>query len=208
MGATNTPKNDDYVLIVEVDRTSTSTNAQDNDAEISITATDDDGASNTGKIKVTVTDENLPPATGLTAKNGVTLSDATPHQKDTLTFTFSPNVDPDFTGAKKGTPILVINQVIKDVNGDTIDRSTQIGTTAKYKVTQDDVGAEIQGKFFYYEQFGNNIVRSDTGNTSLQKNSGMVGDRQDPASGTFTWLTNTDDELVANCSDHGPGRRG
>ncbi len=206
----NNPADDDYVLILEADRTGmdgTGDNAkpspseirQDVDALLTIVATDEDSARSTTKIAITITDENLNPrADGSTTTNGVRISDTTPHEKQTITVTFDDKVDPDFTGAKGGKPVAVLYQVVNvDSNDQETPLAASVGSSIRYTVKQEDVDDKIQGKVFYYELFNGNIVPSNPDNPALETNTVAVADRQDPASGTFTWLTNTDDELVA-----------
>ena len=206
------PDPDDWVLILEVDRNGmdgdpamadASEIGQDENGLISIVATDEDGASSTTNIAVTITDENLNPRADGSEAVGVSINDTTPHEKQTLVISFDDSVDPDFTGPNKGSPVAVIYQVL-NVDG-TTSAETVVATSVKtsqnpnaaYEVKQSDVGDEIQGKVFYFEQFGNNIVPSEGDNAALETNTGTVLDRQDPASGTFVFSTATDTLVAA-----------
>lgn len=212
-GTTDDPEDDDYVLILEVDRTGsdgTGANAtpdaseirQDNDGRITIIATDEDGARSTTAIDVTITDENLNPRADGSTVVGVRISDTTPTEKQTITISFDDSVDPDFNGADADSdnPVAVIYQVINVAGGgsgtETIVQAS-VGNSASYTVVQGDVGDEIQGKVVYYELFEGSIVPSQTDNEALETNSSLVKDRQDPASIDFTFETNNSDQLVA-----------
>ena len=217
VGLTTAPRDDDYVLILEIDRTGmdgTGDNetpdpaeiAQDVDGLLTIRATDDDGASSTTKIPVKITDENVAP-TGKVG-DGVTIEDLTPTEKDTIKVKFNKSVDPDFTGAEKGTPVATIIQVTNvQTEGQTITETTvqaSVGDSANYKVTQDDVGDTINGRAIYYELFEGSISKSP--DTTAPENilldgTSVVADRQDPAKIAITFSTTavrTDDPDDAN----------
>ena len=197
---------DDWVLILEVDRTGNdpvqgsadpkpdlSEIGQDENAVITIVARDDDGESKSQVITVTVTDENLHPGADGSEPTGVRISDTTPHEKQTITISFNENVDPDFTGDDARSPVVVITQVINIDDGNETVQQSSVGDTARYTVKQTDVGDTIQGKAIYFEVFGNSIVRSLTdsdGNSAaagaLETTSKAVADRQDVAVGSIT----------------------
>ena len=214
-GTGTEPDDDDYVLILEVDRTGndpvdggnpmpdSAEIGQDVNGLITIVATDEDGARSTTSISVTITDENLNPRADGSEAVGVRISDTTPHEKDTINLTFDESVDPDFTGSGGGDPIVVIHQVINVEGGgsgtETIVQAT-VGDTASYTVKQTDVGDEIQGKVVYFELFNGNIVPSQVDNAALETNSELVADRQDAATITFSFATNASDQLVATTS--------
>ena len=193
---------DDYVLILEVDRNGmdgdpamadASEIGQDMNGLITIVATDEDGARSSTNIAVNITDENLAPRADGSEVVGVRISDTTPHEKDTITITFDENVDPDFTGPNEGSPVAVIYQVINDegatVGGAETIVHAGVDNTVRYTVKQSDVGDTIQGKVVYFELFDGNIVASETDNAALEANTGAVADRQDPATGTITFST-------------------
>ena len=207
-GTLTDPRNDDYVLILEVDRTGsdgTGANvkpdlaeiAQDVDGLLTIIATDDDGASSTTKIPVKITDQNLDPMGKAGA--GVTISDTTPADKDTITVSFNESVDPDFTGAKKGTPVATIvyvtNETVVGQNNVSTVQAASLGDSARYTVTQGDVGDTIGGRAVYYELFEGSIVKSpNTADTSFPEDilgavTSAVADRQDPAKIAVTFST-------------------
>ena len=214
-GPNTDPDDDDFVLILEVDRTGNdpvqggtptpdpSEIRQDANGLITIRARDEDGATSTTNIAVTITDENLNPGADGSDTSGVRISDTTPHEKDTITVSFNQNVDPDFTGSGGGRPVAVIYQVINVEGGgqgaETI-LDASVDNSIRYSVQQTDVGDEIQGKVVYFELFDGSIVPSEADNTALDTNTSLVGDRQDPASISFTFQTNASDQLVATTS--------
>ena len=212
-----TPDEDDYVLILEVDRTgdnpvtdgdpmpNPAEIGQDADGLVTITARDDDGASSITHIAVTITDENLDPhdEEGFEV-SGIGLSDTTPREKDTITISFNQDVDPDFTGANGGSPVAVIYQAINVEGGETGPETVlaaSVNSPLRYQVKQSDVDDAIKGRVIYYELFEGSIVPSDEDNAALELNSGIVEDRQDRANITFSFSTNDNDELVANTPD-------
>ena len=216
-GTTEAPEDDDIVAIFSVDRTGTNDMAgddarprpgeigQDLDGAITITVRDDDRASattNTEMIAVKVTDQNLNPgddgASGVGA-SGVKVSDSNPDQGDTIRLRFDASVDPDFTGAKKGSPVVILYEWSR---GDTLV-DVAVDNSSPYTTTQDDVGETITGSVVYYELFDDAIVKSssaeDPGGMLLQVTTAEVHDRQDAATGTITFtMTNAANELVAD----------
>lgn len=211
------PDEDDYVLILEVDRTGDDAVdggdpgldpteiGQDADGLISITALDDDGASSVTEIAVTITDENLDPNDDEGFEiSGVRISDTTPFEKDTITISFHQDVDPDFTGAEGGSPVVVVYQAINVEGGDggaeTVVAAS-VSDPLQYRVKQSDVNDAIKGRVIYYELFEGSILPSDQGNAALELNSSLVEDRQDRANITFSFSTNSEDELVVNTPD-------
>ena len=214
-GPSTDPDDDDYVLILEVDRTGMDTQSgtttpdaneirQDADASITIVARDEDGARSTTTIAVTVTDENLNPRADGSDVVGVRISDTTPREKDTITISFNENVDPDFTGSRadSNNPVAVIHQVINVDGNDSSETilDASVDSAVRYRVTQEDVGDVIQGKVVYFELFDGSIVASEVDNAALELDTMTVADRQDSASITFSFSTNASDVLVATTS--------
>ena len=197
-GPSEGPDDRDYVVVLEIDRTGMN-NSQDADGSFTITVTDVGGASSEHTVMVTVTDENLSP--GAMAE-GVKLDDDTPYQNDRIIMQFDDSVDPDFTGAEGGEPILELFEWrIDDTPDTTDDAGTLISVSAhnpeRLTVKQGHVGDVIQGVVVYFELFDGKIVISQ-GGTALEDRSMVVQDRADPATGTITFtMTNSDDELVA-----------
>ena len=205
---------DDWVLILEVDRTGYDLredrdprpNAieirQDLDGSFTINAMDDDDEDADQQIVVRIDDENLDPGDDGQDKgeiDGVTLSDDTPKQKDTIEVTFDEDVDPDFTGPREGSPVVTIYQVLRhtvdddgEPEGDGDVVGTSLDSSLEYTVVQRDVDMKLEGKVIYYELFKGSIVRSDKDNEALEVMSdGLVEDRQDPA--TLTGLNKDKD---------------
>ncbi len=211
------PDDDDWVLILEADRTGmdavggnrpdASEIGQDDNGLITIVATDEDGASSTVRIAVNITDENLDPRADGSMAEGVRVSDTTPFEKQTVTFTFDPTVDPDFTGPNAKSPVVVITEVVN--NGSTPNDASVdagVGGSHSYTVAQTDVGDTLQGRAVYYEVFQGSIVRSNPGDDSgvadaltTAATEPVVG-RNDAATGTITFSTDASDRLVASVS--------
>ena len=207
------PDDDDIVVILRVDRTGTNDAdgdarprpgeiGQDADGTITITILDDDGpdaTTGTTSIAVAVTDEDLNPGDDGSTTSGVKVSDSNPDQGDTIRLTFDASVDPDFTGAKKGSPVVILYEWYR---GDTLV-DVAVDNPSTYTTTQMDVGKTITGSVVYYELFDDAIVKSSSvvgdGGMLLQATTAAVGDRQDPATGTITFtMTNGGNELVAD----------
>ena len=203
-GPEEDPDDDDIVVILRVDRTGTNDADEDDDARprpreigqdadgaITITILDDDGpdaTEGTTKITVAVMDENLNPNA-----DGVTVSDSNPDQGDTIVMTFNASVDPDFTGAKKSSPVVILYEWSR---GDTLVK-VAVDDPSPYTTTQDDVGETIKGSVVYYELFDDAIVKSSSAD-ELQATTAAVDDRQDPATGTITFTSTVGAELVAD----------
>ena len=224
-GPDEDPDDDDIVAILRVDRTGTNDAEDDDDARprpreigqdadgaITITIRDDDGrdaTEGTTKITVAVMDEDLNPGDDGSETSGVKVSDSNPDQGDTIRMTFNASVDPDFTGEKKGSPVVILYQWSRD--DDLVD--VAVDNPSTYTTTEADVGMTITGSVVYYELFDADgatgdpaaIVKSssadDDGGMLLQATTAAVDDRQDPATGTITFtMTNGDNELVADAT--------
>ena len=224
-GPTDDPDDDDIVVILRVDRTGTNDAEDDDDARprpreigqdadgaITITIRDDDGrdaTEGTTKITVAVMDEDLNPGDDGSETSGVKVSDSNPDQGDTIRMTFNASVDPDFTGEKKGSPVVILYQWSRD--DALVD--VAVDNPSTYTTTQGDVGETITGSVVYYELFDADgatgdpaaIVKSssadDAGGMLLQATTAVVADRQDPATGTITFTgTNARNELVADAT--------
>ena len=177
---------------------------QDADGAITITIRDDDGrdaTTGTTKIAVAVMDEDLNPGDDGSTTSGVKVSDSNPDQGDTIRMTFNASVDPDFTGEKKGSPVVILYQWSRD--DALVD--VAVDNPSTYTTTQDDVGMTITGSVVYYELFDDAIVKSssadDDGGMLLQATTAAVDDRQDAATGTITFtMTNGANELVADAT--------
>ena len=201
-GPDTDPEDDDIVAIFSVDRTGTNI-GQDADGAITITVRDDDRASattNTEKIAVKVTDQDLNPGDDGSETSGVTVSDKNPDQGDTIRLRFDASVDPDFTGEKKGSPVVILYEWSR---GDTLV-DVAVDNPSPYTTTQMDVGQTITGSVVYYELFDDAIVKSSSvvgdGDMLLQATTAAVGDRQDPATGTITFTSTVGTELVADAT--------
>ena len=228
-GPDDNPDGDDYVLILEVDRTGMddgrpdpSEIAQDADGLISIVATDKDGARKEHKIAVTIADQNLAPRADGSESNGVRISDTTPREKQTITVSFDETVDPDFTGAEAGDPLAVIYKVSNVTNrADAADLTDDTATvveaglldgSAGYTVKQGDVGDHIRFDVLYYEFVNGNIEKSVDADdnadadaaAALTSYTSEVTERNDPADIDFTFST-TGSTLVATPSAHSRG---
>ena len=222
-GPDEKPDDDDIVAILRVDRTGTNDAEDDDDARprpreigqdadgaITITIFDDDGpeaTEGTTKITVAVMDQDLNPGDDGSETSGVKVSDKNPDQGDTIRMTFNASVDPDFTGEKKGSPVVILYQWSR---GETLV-DVAVDNPSPYTTTQEDVGETITGSVVYYELFDADgatgdpaaIVKSssadDDGGMLLQATTAAVDDRQDAATGTITFtMTNGTNELVAD----------
>ena len=200
-----TPGDDDMVAIISIDHSMD--RSQSDPGSFSITATDEGGNTGTQEIMVAFTDANLHPAVdanGALVKTGVTLSDTTLSQGDSVSIGFDNTIDPDFTGANDGAPIVVLHQWSTDADdmaGDEDLQAVTVNSSVAYTVTQDDVDSYIVGGVVYYELFGNQIFESVAG---LNARTEQVQDRQDAASGSVVWSTNALNELVATVTIDDP----
>ena len=79
----------------------------------------------------------------------MTVSDKNPDQGDTIRMTFNASVDPDFTGEKKGSPVVILYQWSR---GETLV-DVAVDNPSPYTTTQEDVGMTITGSVVYYELF-------------------------------------------------------
>ena len=201
-GPSVAPDDRDYVVVLEIDRTGM-TNSQDDDGSFTITVRDAAGQSIQQTVMVAVTDENLSPAADAV---GVTLNDNTPLQNDRLTMRFDDGVDPDFTGAEAGQPILEVFEWYRDnddaTDGDGDLQSVSVDNPDHYSVTQADVGMVVQASAVYFELFDGMIVKTEAGATdatsALEARSEAVADRPDAPTGGITFtMTNDQNQLVA-----------
>jgi hypothetical protein len=199
-----TPGDDDMVAIISIDHSMD--RSQSDPGSFSITATDEGGNTGTQEIMVAFTDANLHPAVdaeGALVKTGVTLSDTTLSQGDSVIISFDNTIDPDFTGTNAGEPIVVLYQWSTDADdmagGEDLQAVT-VESSDAYTVGQSEVGSYVVGGVVYYELVGNQIVESVP---NLNARTGEVQDRQDIATGSVVWSTDGA-ELVATVTINEP----
>ena len=192
------PDGRDYVVILEIDRSAII--SQDPGGGFTITVTDEQGMTGTHTVNVGIEDENLHPAA---AAKGVTLNNGAPYQNDRLTMSFNDGVDPDFTGALAGTPILELYEWRtdddEDASGDETLVSVSVDNPTPFNLAQAQVGMVIQGSVIYFELYNGAIVMSEGGG-ALEARSAAVKDRPEPATGSITFNSTSGAELVATVS--------
>ena len=150
------PDDNEYVLIIEIDRTGLNNGQNDeNDAgTFTLTATDRDGGTGSMEYRIDLADENLDPGPG-----AVTLS-GSPREDVTLRASFDDDRDPDLAG--DATPALVLYQWFRaDDGAGTGETLVSQGTGDTYTLTQADVGKFITVKVKYYEVFEGELVNLD-----------------------------------------------
>jgi hypothetical protein len=193
------PADDDWVVIVEIDRMTN--NGQTGDGAITLTATDEGGMSGSATIVVDVTDQNVP--IPLTVDTGVP-ADGTPdeiggtvkingalREGNGLTMSFDHTKDPDF--AAGGAPLLVEytwevlddgNQVVDDLT------QTSYGSPSTLMLTQAHVGMQIRASVMYFEldpDTGDIVVAVSGGSYTKM---GTVANVQDAGSANIVYTTN------------------
>ena len=211
-GGGETPDDDDYVLILEVDRTAkTGEDGQDTVGEgtVSVTVRDSKGVSMDHAFKIAVNDTNVAPTgegEGVTFVNNV-------REGQHVSVTFVESVDPDFDGADN-EPVAVLYQVLT-ADGESGDPSTvaQVSLTREgYEVKQSDVGGMLRGQVIYFQLDGNSIVRSTPDSDVLFKDSAVVSNSEDRGKATFVFNTGDADsneiEVVATVTDEDVGGEG
>ena len=151
------PGDDDWVVIVEIDRMTN--NGQTDDGAITLTARDEGGMSGSATILVDITDENVQIPFALD-EDGDATEDLVPTVKingalregNGLTMSFNHRLDPDF--AAGGAPLLVeYTWTVLNEDGNAVEALTQTsyGYPSTLRLTQDHVGMEIQASVMYYE---------------------------------------------------------
>ena len=188
-GATNAPDEDDFVLILEIDRTPESKmDGQDTVGKdmFSVTVTDSEGMSYMHEFALTVTDENTAPA-GAAGAGVMFPTDI--REGNRINVSFKEAVDPDFDGADN-MPVEVLYQI--ESGNDKLQVSKN--ASQSYEVMQSDVGNTLTGRVIYFELDENavaSIVRSDSQNppAQLEKDSTTVTNAEDRGTATFTFNT-------------------
>ena len=144
-GGSSTPEDDDYVVILEIDRTGANNRQADvaNGGIITLTARDDRGGPMaTETIPVMIEDQNL------TAADAVTIS-GTPREGHVLQADFDEDQDPDLVGDGAMAYQVVYTWSSVDDGGTPTVR--QKGLSNRYTATQEDVGTTIKVSVAYYE---------------------------------------------------------
>ena len=201
-----TPDRDDWVVVVEIDRSAANNRQSDVTIDLgqgrtagggtfTLTATDEDGRKGTQEIKVHVQDENLPTDTA----KAVTIT-GTPMEGRHLTANFDETKDPDLAG--DASPALVV--YTWSVEG----QDRQVGISNRYTPIQDDVGKTITVSVTYYELVppdagtelprGTLVLASEAQNGGSKSTTSVVSDAQNPGAWHISLLTNgTNDGLTA-----------
>ena len=201
-----TPDDDDMVAIIKIDHSMD--RSQSDPGSFSITATDEGANTGTQEIMVAFTDADLSPAVDaedVLVSTGVTLSDTTLSQGDSVSISFDSSIDPDFTGDNAGTPIVVLYQWSTDNDDEAGSEDLQavtVNSSVAYTVTQAEVDNYVVGGVVYYELVGDNQIVESVG--GLNARTEKVQDRQDEASGSVVWSTNELNELVATVTIDDP----
>ena len=175
------PDDNEYVLIIEIDRTGLN-NGQNDEGSFTVTATDRDGGTGSAEYKIRPADENLDPGPGPSA---VTLS-GSPREDVTLRASFNDDRDPDLAG--DATPALVLYQWFRaDDGAGTGETLVRQGTGDTYTLTQADVGKFITVKVKYYEVFENELVSIDVDTVDNEATtSRAVSNTPDEGTGSIT----------------------
>ena len=176
------PDDNEYVLIIEIDRTGLN-NGQNDEGSFTLTATDRDGGTGSKTYPIPVADENLDPGPG-----AVTLS-GSPREDVTLRASFDDDRDPDLAGA--ATPALVLYQWFRADDGAGTGETLVIqGTGDTYTLTQADVGKFITVKVKYYEVFEDELVSIDVDTVDNEATtSRAVSNTPDEGTGSITIIT-------------------
>ena len=187
------PDDDDYVLILRVDRTATTgTDGQDSVGmgSFTVTVTDSNSLSSMYSFMFTVSDENVDP-TGADG-SGVTFA-ANAREGQSVRVNFNEAVDPDFDGDAE--PVVVLYQVLT-AGGEVGDPDTVVVQVSlapeSYRVQQSDVGGTLSGQVIYFELDAGtvkSIVRSPVDAPQLSKDSTAVTNVHDRGEATFTFST-------------------
>ena len=158
--ATEPTDRDDWVVVVQIDRSAANNSQSDVTIDLgpgrtagggtfTLTATDEQGRRGTQDIYVSVTDENLPADTTKT----VTISGA-PREGRYLTADFDETRDPDLAGDTSAQLVVYTwsaQAVDADGNNDGAAVQRQVGVSDRYMPTQQDVGMKITVSVDYYE---------------------------------------------------------
>ena len=145
--AGNAPTDDeDYVVVIEIDRTMANNKQADVAAggTITLTARDKGGMTGTETIKVNITDENL----GIGA-NAVTLTGSV-REGGTLRAVFDEAKDPDLAGDPEAYQVVYAWYASDNADGSGGD-VRQKGLSDRYTMTQEDVGKYIRVDVTYRE---------------------------------------------------------
>ena len=145
--AGNAPTDDeDYVVVIEIDRTMANNKQADVAAggTITLTARDKGGMTGMETIKVNITDENLP-----IGANAVTLTGSV-REGGTLRAVFDEAKDPDLAGDPEAYQVVYAWYASPNADGSGGD-VRQKGLSDRYTMTQEDVGKYIRVDVTYRE---------------------------------------------------------
>ena len=142
----NAPTDEDYVVVIEIDRTMANNKQADVAAggTITLTARDKGGMTGTETIKVNITDENL----GIGA-NAVILTGSV-REGGTLRAVFDEAKDPDLAGDLEAYQVVYAWYASNNANGSG-GEVRQKGLSDRYTMTQEDVGKYIRVDVTYRE---------------------------------------------------------
>ena len=158
---------DDYVIVVEIDRTKANNKQADvaKGGEITLTARDEGGATGEHKVKVSVTDENLD-----IGADAVTISSVNEREGMTLTAKFDEEKDPDLVGSPEAYLVIYTWSATADEDG-TGGTVLQSGASNTYTMTQADVGMYISVSVTYREL---EVSGDETDFTATPQNAGSA----------------------------------